>query len=57
MVVRRIWCEDLKGESRKLHFYHGRERNELKGIPGEMICGSTEGRFELQYLGWTRENE
>lgn len=29
----------------------------MKGIPGEMIRESTKGRFELQYVGWMRENE
>jgi len=40
-----------------LHFCHGRDRSELKGIPGEMIRESTQGRSELQYVGWTRDNE
>lgn len=57
MVGWRVWWENRKGENKKLHFYHGKDRNELKGIPCEMIGENTEGKQELQYVGWTRENE
>lgn len=44
MVGWRVWWENRKGENKKLHFYHGKDRNELKGIPCGMIGENTEGK-------------